>query len=74
MIFSENRYPPVGSWPEGMLFRIMLWANRYFAGGVGELAGGSGAAEAGGAEPDVVGAAAAACAVCGWAAGLIQQA
>jgi hypothetical protein len=21
---SENRYPPVGSWPEGMLFRIML--------------------------------------------------
>ena len=25
MIFSENRYPPIGSWPEGMLFRIMLW-------------------------------------------------
>jgi len=24
MIFSENRYPPVGSLPEGMLFRIML--------------------------------------------------
>src|SRR5258706_11257616 len=21
MIFSENRYPPIGSWPEGMLFR-----------------------------------------------------
>jgi hypothetical protein len=21
---SENRYPPVGSWPEGMLFWIML--------------------------------------------------
>src|SRR3979409_747026 len=20
----ENRYPPIGSWPEGMLFRIML--------------------------------------------------
>jgi len=25
MIFSENRYSPIGSWPEGMLFRIMLW-------------------------------------------------
>jgi hypothetical protein len=25
MIFSENRCPPVGSWPEGMLFRIMLY-------------------------------------------------
>src|SRR6266478_1131164 len=25
MIFSENRFPPVGSWPEGMLFRIMLY-------------------------------------------------
>src|SRR5712664_3356963 len=25
MIFSENRYPPIGSWPEGMLFRIMLY-------------------------------------------------
>jgi hypothetical protein len=24
MIFSENRLPPIGSWPEGMLFRIML--------------------------------------------------
>src|SRR5882672_10499799 len=24
MTFSENRYPPIGSWPEGMLFRIML--------------------------------------------------
>jgi len=24
MIFSENRYPPIGSKPEGMLFRIML--------------------------------------------------
>jgi len=24
MIFPENRYPPIGSWPEGMLFRIML--------------------------------------------------
>jgi hypothetical protein len=24
MISSENRYPPIGSWPEGMLFRIML--------------------------------------------------
>ena len=24
MIFSENRNPPIGSWPEGMLFRIML--------------------------------------------------
>jgi len=23
MIFSENRYPPIGSWPEGMLFGIM---------------------------------------------------
>src|SRR5712664_3015588 len=22
MIFSENRSPPIGSWPEGMLFRI----------------------------------------------------
>ncbi len=22
MIFSENRYPPIGSWPEGMLFGI----------------------------------------------------
>jgi hypothetical protein len=20
----ENRFPPIGSWPEGMLFRIML--------------------------------------------------
>ena len=26
MIASENRCPPIGSWPEGMLFRIMLWA------------------------------------------------
>ena len=25
MIFSENRYPPIGSEPEGMLFRIMLY-------------------------------------------------
>jgi hypothetical protein len=25
MIFSKNRYTPVGSSPEGMLFRIMLW-------------------------------------------------
>ena len=25
MIFSENRFPPIGAWPEGMLFRIMLW-------------------------------------------------
>src|SRR5262249_24531133 len=25
MIFSENRYPPIGSSPEGLLFRIMLW-------------------------------------------------
>jgi hypothetical protein len=24
MILSENRFPPIGSWPEGMLFRIML--------------------------------------------------
>jgi len=24
MIFSENRIPPVGSKPEGKLFRIML--------------------------------------------------
>jgi hypothetical protein len=24
MIFSENRCPPIGSEPEGMLFRIML--------------------------------------------------
>jgi hypothetical protein len=24
MIFSENRYLPIESWPEGMLFRIML--------------------------------------------------
>ena len=24
MIFSESRYPPIGSKPEGMLFRIML--------------------------------------------------
>jgi hypothetical protein len=24
MIFSENRFPPVGSKPEGKLFRIML--------------------------------------------------
>ena len=24
MIFSENRFPPIGSEPEGMLFRIML--------------------------------------------------
>jgi len=24
VIFSENRFPPIGSWPEGMLFRIML--------------------------------------------------
>jgi hypothetical protein len=24
MIFSENRFPPVGSKPKGMLFRIML--------------------------------------------------
>ena len=24
MILSENRYPPIGSWPEGKLFRIML--------------------------------------------------
>jgi len=24
MIFPENRFPPIGSWPEGMLFRIML--------------------------------------------------
>src|SRR6266851_990393 len=23
MIFSENRIPPIGSWPEGMLFGIM---------------------------------------------------
>jgi len=23
MIFSESRYPPIGSRPEGMLFRIM---------------------------------------------------
>ena len=28
MIFSENRYPPIGSWPEGMLFRIMHLGNR----------------------------------------------
>jgi len=25
MIFSENRRPPIGSKPEGKLFRIMLW-------------------------------------------------
>jgi hypothetical protein len=24
MIFSENRFPPIGSKPEGMLFGIML--------------------------------------------------
>jgi hypothetical protein len=24
MILSENRYPPIGARPEGMLFRIML--------------------------------------------------
>jgi hypothetical protein len=24
MIFSENRFPPIGSRPEGMLFRIRL--------------------------------------------------
>jgi hypothetical protein len=24
MIFSENRIPPIGSKPEGKLFRIML--------------------------------------------------
>src|ERR1700676_4210532 len=23
-VARENRYPPIGSWPEGMLFRIML--------------------------------------------------
>jgi hypothetical protein len=23
-VAKENRYPPIGSWPEGMLFRIML--------------------------------------------------
>jgi hypothetical protein len=28
MIFSENRSPPIGSWPEGMLFRIMLYRPR----------------------------------------------
>jgi hypothetical protein len=28
MIFSENRFPPIGSWPEGMLFRIMLYRPR----------------------------------------------
>src|SRR6266516_2753491 len=28
MIFSENRFPPIGSWPEGMLFRIMLKQGR----------------------------------------------
>jgi len=26
MIFSENRVPPIGAWPEGKLFRIMLQA------------------------------------------------
>jgi len=26
MILSENRYPPIGSQPEGMLFRIMLYS------------------------------------------------
>jgi hypothetical protein len=25
-VARENRYPPIGSWPEGMLFRIMLLA------------------------------------------------
>jgi hypothetical protein len=25
MAFSENRIPPIGSKPEGKLFRIMLW-------------------------------------------------
>jgi len=25
MIVSENRSPPIGSKPEGKLFRIMLW-------------------------------------------------
>src|SRR5258705_9451883 len=24
-VARENRYPPIGSWPEGMLFRIMLY-------------------------------------------------
>jgi hypothetical protein len=24
MIFSENRFPPIGSMPEGLLFRITL--------------------------------------------------
>jgi hypothetical protein len=24
MMYSENRFPPIGSWLEGMLFRIML--------------------------------------------------
>src|SRR5258705_10814416 len=28
MIFSENRFPPIGSEPEGMLFRIMLACRR----------------------------------------------
>ncbi len=28
MIVSENRYPPIGSWPEGLLFRSMLKACR----------------------------------------------
>ena len=24
-VARENRHPPIGAWPEGMLFRIMLW-------------------------------------------------
>jgi hypothetical protein len=24
-MFLENRFPPIGSWPEGKLFLIMLW-------------------------------------------------
>ena len=29
MIFSKNRFPPVGSRPEGMLFRIMLYSQAH---------------------------------------------
>src|SRR5882724_6006464 len=27
-VARENRYPPIGWYPEGMLFRIMLWGSR----------------------------------------------
>ena len=28
LVARENRFPPIGSLPEGMLFRIMLWQFR----------------------------------------------